>query len=314
MAKILNVRWGIPPSIEVIKSDLNNFIDTELGDIVVKHIKTGFTDNVFFIKAAKSTCILKEFTEDWHLREAKIYQDILSKDSCLGAPKLLYTNSNRIYLEYFSPKIYKKIDKTSVSTLYEWLIYKFHTYLNKPITNLIEQKSIRKHYLFEKPLKKIFEISSHVGTLENKYFQYILKKEKFIELIFENNPQFLTLEHGDIETQNLYKNLKNSKLAVIDWTNSKFSDSLTDINQFLENCKSWQLDEVCFYQKFKKDLAVTDFDFYLKRNRLFWSLNKFHYYISKFKDGNQISTTNNENTYKLSLFYIKQATEILNTF
>lgn len=68
-----------------------------------------------------------------------------------------------------------------------------------------------------------------------------------------------TLEHGDLEPQNLLID-RNDNLKIVDWVNTKSSSGLMDINQLIENIKlfwKWaDLDEI--KSKLRQEVKVKD--------------------------------------------------------
>lgn len=304
MAKINGVRWGVHPENNKIREDLLQVTNEPVEEFTLTHLKSGFTDNVFLVQVKNSNYILKEFTEDWHLREIDVYKQILNKDKKLNAPQMLFYTENRMYLEYFPKSIYEAFDKSNIEFLFDWLIYKWHKYSKNAILQLVESEDIKKHYLFDKPLKKFQEVYESSLQFDRSIIKTLLNEKDQIERIFENKSNYLTLEHGDIESQNLFWNKEEKSLGIIDWTNAKFSDGLTDINQFLENCGNWGLNKQDYINKFGIELGLDNFSYFLKRNRLFMSLNKSHYYISKFEAGFEKSESNGHSTFDLAHKYL----------
>lgn len=292
MSKITNTTWGVPPKKNTIKKDLENLLDKSATKITITHIKKGFTDNVFKIETSYGTYILKEFTESWHLREAEIYKSVLENDPLLCAPKLIGLCENRLYIDFFNHRAYKPFQKDHMDILFKWVLAKHTRYANSRHTNLTESNEVKHHYLIEKPLKTFKNIIKTDIYVNKDIFNEILSKKSLIESLFNKSTDFTTLEHGDLEIQNLFYNMETNTIGVVDWTNSKLADGLTDFNQFIENCKICEINTNSYYEKFLRHSDIKDCEFHIKRNRFFMLLNKLNYYIGKFNDGIEFSESN----------------------
>lgn len=303
----------VPQYIEFVSSYLADFLKLELEklNIEFEHLTKGFTDNVFLIKTSDKKFVLKEYTESWHNREAKVYRELLAQNSFLNAPKLIYSNEKLLLIEFIETSS-ENMNPENLANLVEWIINKHNYFINKLDNSFEESTKVRYYYLVEKPFSRMESYISNNVKFKREIQNIIASKQIFIESLdfIDSFPK--TLEHGDLEPQNLLID-QNNNLKIVDWVNTKSSSGLMDINQLIENITLfWKWADVDqIKSRLKQEIDLKDFEKSLKYSRLPMLANKINFYLGKSEDGVKISLSNGlEIEYMLS-FYLNEANEIL---
>lgn len=284
--------WGkVNHRLEIIES-INQYysvMNLKPSNFSFKHIKSGFTDNVFlatfyFNDQNKSqSLIIKEYLKDWHQKEINVYQDILQSNEFLGSPKLIIHHQNFLILEYLSPDNTYAITSQNVSKLKDWLSAKHNFFKGKTyVEKFNEKENIQINYLIEKPLLTIPKILG-----DSKTTRTILNyRDVFITNLKIDRQLPQTLEHGDLEPQNLFID-NNNKLRVIDWVNTRKGSGLFDINQYFETADELNVD-LDINQSIKEiseEINFSDLMTFLPKIRQLMLLNKINFYGEKLLNG-----------------------------
>ncbi len=288
----MNNLWGQINNRQEIELCLKKYfprIGLVASSFEFKHLKSGFTDNVFLVQAMTGNIevppalIVKEYLQDWHQKEADIYKNILGKNSFLGGPKLIIKRQNFIVLEFLSPNEIKPLSKLNIDILKDWIVKK-HIYFcdNLILDQFTENEEVQIHYLVDKPLITLKNILGGSEKLEI----ILSNKDTFLSTIKLNNQLPQTLEHGDLESQNLFID-SNNKLRVIDWVNARRGSGLFDINQFMETTEElgFTLDRELFIKDISKKIRFDDLGIALSKTRQLMLLNKINFYGSKYLNG-----------------------------
>jgi len=281
-----------------------------VSDLIYKHIKSGFTDNVFMVSTKSDnlngvqTVIFKEYLENWHKKEITIYKKILQHNYFLGSPKLIIAQPAFIILEFLSPKKTKPISAKHINKLKDWLIKKHNHFKHaKTLDNFSEDESTQIHYLVDKPLNTLKNILPESSQL-TKILSF---KDHFISTIEANNQLPPTLEHGDLEPQNLFID-NDDKLRVIDWVNSRKGSGLFDINQYFETAEELgcNLNRQYLINQISKQIKLSNLKDMLLKVRQLMLLNKLNFYGEKYTQGKLNSFSKSKPTLTLFNKYLTE--------
>lgn len=278
-----------------------------------KHIKSGFTDNVFMVTVdfksqdKSQSLIIKEYLKDWHQREIDVYRELLQSNEFLGSPKLVAQKQNFLVLEYLSPDRTRGITSKEVSELMDWLITKHNFFKEKVcIDKFSEEENIQTNYLVEKPLLTIPKVLENQKTIKT----ILSCRDKFINNIKINSQLPQTLEHGDLEPQNLFVD-SSGKLRVIDWVNTRKGSGLFDINQYFETAEELgvNLDIVQNIKEISEKINFGELENLLPKIRQLMLLNKINFYGEKLLDGEMVSYSKSKPVKQLLEKYVAELTE-----
>lgn len=313
-------KWGVPTSQKRIRNDFTKILSSPITNISFSHIKKGFTDNVFLVTVILQSglshkFIVKEYLKEWHQKEKRIYEQLLPKYE-LGTPKLIQSGSNYIILEHI-PSSYIEIQKQQLGLLREWIIKKHKIVQGSSILdNFQESKEIQQHYLIEKPLNLIEQVAKMrqdkrliiTRELADKVLSQKDKMVKYIELQ-DKLPQ--TIEHGDLEPQNLL--CKNNKMVVVDWVNARKGCGLFDINQYFETAHELGADVNVDEEMaiFERRLGIADLKKTLDQIRALMLLNKIHFYLDKYISKVEKSESKNTDIVDILENYLVELQQLL---
>lgn len=276
----------------------NIFTDVRSAQISFTHLQNGFTDNVFLAEFStqhgQQKVIVKEYLRDWHTRESVFYQKVASQVLQLSAPNLLGTDKNILILEYLDPLTYRPLQLADLRTLREWIGWKYNFFRNSPMLKYVSESFETKcHYLINKPLD-LAQQCIEVGSLTNLKLDmtnWPKSKTRLTKTLKQLVQLPQTLEHGDLEKQNIFVNRKNQQVMFIDWVNAKSGNGLLDINQYFETALELNNDYAATsdIEYFAKLTKIADFDQQLRAFYLLMQLNKWHFYVSKLLLGENFS-------------------------
>lgn len=262
----------------------------------LQHLPSGFTDNVFLVtitseNSSPTRLILKEYTKQWHKKEAKLYKEILDQNQTLAAPKMLLAHGNWLLLEYLPPNEFRPAMGKDLPLLTNWLIAKHRLFMDKLPDSYAESLDIQRHYLINKPLKLLSQVQD--GPYGRDATKVLSTGSELPEILARHNELPQTLEHGDLEMQNiLVSRHGKTQLRLFDWVNARRSTGLFDINQLLENYSSYQpeADKKKIIDYLEEKLEIPKLPKLLRENRQLMILNKLHFYLTKLSEGHRRST------------------------
>lgn len=262
----------------------------------LQHLPSGFTDNVFLVtitgeNSSPMRLILKEYTKQWHEKEAKLYKEILDQNPTLAAPKVLLTHGNWLLLEYLPPNEFRPATGKDLPLLTDWIIAKHQLFMGTLPYRYAEPLDIQRHYLIDKPLKSLSQAQD--GPYGHKATKILSTSSELPEILARHNRLPQTLEHGDLEMQNiLVSRHGKAQLRLFDWVNARRSTGLFDINQLLENYSLYQpdTDKKKIIDHLKEKLEIPELPRLLRENRQLMILNKLHFYLTKLSEGHRRST------------------------
>lgn len=281
------------------------------------HIRSGFTDNVFqitvsFPDKSNEIFIAKEYLEAWHQKEKGIYEKILQQNPALGAPQLIASGKEFIILEYLNTKRCRPLSTSDINLLQDWLIAKHIFFRQHPKLTIPfgEDEQIQIHYLVEKPLGLLAKLDD--PKLIHLTSNLLCMKNYFIDIVKLTNDLPPTLEHGDLEPQNLFIE-DNKRLRVIDWVNARKGSGLFDINQFFETAKDLGVE--LNIDKKTKEIACAigqeDLSDILPKIRAIMLLNKIHFYGDKYLNGELFSHSRLQTTYSMLKEYLEELNSLV---
>lgn len=297
------IKWGVEPNEFEIASIFEGIIATD-SHLKLIHLQSGLTDNVFRVvvdsETSRKVFILKEYLESWHYKEADIYSDILQNDTQLGAPNLIKRSGRFIILDYLDPLKNKKFEAEDIPLLVAWIKYKQESYLNKVPEKYDEPIQRKIKYLVTTPIGILKSmLSAEESPLDISTLDSIIELETpLIQSMMRIESIPKTLEHGDLEPQNLFVDVDGDapQLRVLDWVNARADSGLFDIAQLLEN-----IDFMGSYIRVDSvlDVLCERFPFSMLRSEVKYAevlmtLNKLEFYLSKYKNGERTISYNNE--------------------
>jgi len=310
--------WGEKPTGTEVSLILQGVVRTK-SPMTLTHLISGFTDNVFRINLNDEqyprTFILKEFLKPWHAKEADIYSEILQADPALGTPKLIKRSGKFILLEYLDPRHYKPFDPGDIPLLIDWVKYKQEAYCGAVPEKYNQPIDTRRKYLITNPIKTIGTmLSDREPPLDQGIIRSLIELESpLIQVLTELDKIPKTLEHCDLEPQNLFVSKSEQRLRVIDWVNARADCGLFDIAQLIENIDFMgsQITQDCIIEALKGSYPFSVFTRRVRYAEMLTTLNKIEFYLSKFKAGEKIPHYDKES---LSLVIQKHANRLLNKF
>jgi thiamine kinase-like enzyme len=265
----------------------------------LRHIPSGFTDNVFLLSVVGdkgvllAQFILKEYTEGWHKREAELYTNVLSNHPSLGAPRKLLAHDNWLLLEYLSPENFRPAVGKDLPLLADWIVAKHQALLDRLPDTYAEPLDTQQHYLIDKPIKQL-RAAAKAGEYKQEAVKILATADMLPGLLARHATLPQTLEHGDLEMQNiLVARTGTPHLRLIDWVNARRGSGLFDINQLLENIKAHtpEVDTHSLIGDLSQRLEIPNLAKLLDENRLLMILNKLHFYLTKQQEGHSHSPT-----------------------
>jgi thiamine kinase-like enzyme len=266
----------------------------------LRHIPSGFTDNVFLLNvvgdkgALLAQFILKEYTKAWHQREAELYTNVLGNHPSLGAPRKLLTHDNWLLLEYLSPENFRPATREDLPLLTDWIVAKHRAFLGKLPEAYAEPLDVQHHYLIDKPIKQL-QAAAKAGEYKQAASKILATVDMLPDLLARHATLPQTLEHGDLEMQNIFATrVGQPHLRLIDWVNAKRGSGLFDINQLIENVRANtpDLDTQDLVGDLSRKLEIPDLATLLDETRLLMILNKLHFYLGKQQEGHSHSPAN----------------------
>lgn len=312
-----DIKWGVLSNNVEIRNALAKLDGSPGADITFEHLTSGFTDNVFLATVGTTNhsnkYIVKQYLKIWHSKEGNFYQEVLSKHSSLGAPKLLYTGGNFIILEFVQGKSMSKYD---INLLKEWIVNKHMVFINaNNLQNYVEPLDTKIHYLVDKPVTslKLLAKTELVDDLRrNLIIQTTELSDYYISLIKGDLVRPQTLEHGDLEPQNVFVTVDNY-LRVIDWVNARHGSGLFDINQFFETADElgFEYDKNILIKEFSAKLNIANLSVSLDEVRILMLLNKTNYYIGKLLNSELKSPAKNKPVTSLIFRYLDELFSLL---
>lgn len=271
-------------------------IDPEINktSIDFEHLQTGFSDNVFLVSYEVGPelkhVIAKEFLKEWHKKEAVFYNKLAPEYPSLHAAPTVSVQENFILLNYLNPESYRAIVISDLAILKQWISEKHQAFLSNPnIEQFCESYEIKQHYLIDKPIKIARNIIGHNIVKEvHPILENLVRQSGNLIRLLENQSQLpQTLEHGDLEPQNIFIDNQTREIVLIDWVNIKNGSGLLDINQYFETAKeldaNFTPDDDLEY--FARITQIPNFEQSLNEFRLLMLLNKFHFYAEKLLSG-----------------------------
>jgi len=216
-------------------------------DVYIKKIPEGKASDVYRVQAFDRNGIshllaIKFIYDSWKLREIKVYKEYLS-NSPFKVPELIYSNEDKglLVLEWLDDfQLRPLLSQIHLETLREWIIKK-HLFFKGKFKNIDFNYESHLPWMFRDPFGRLenFHAKELFGVITQ-----IAKFKKNIEKLLLSLDYPVTLDHSDLEIQNLlYRDSK--KLAVVDWTNAIKGYGLFDIAQFRK----------LYIQNFDKDIA-----------------------------------------------------------
>lgn len=312
-----DVKWGVLDNEEEIKNELAKLAKKSVESFVFEHMTSGFTDNVFLAtvktRTRSSEYIVKQYIKDWHSRESNFYEEVLSKTPSLGAPAVLFSGDNFIILEYLSGK---PLLADNLSLLKDWIINKHTLFVGSNNLDWYEETLKTKiHYLVEKPINslKLFAQSKFINDRQKDLiFKALELPDYYTSLIKNDLARQQTLEHGDLELQNIFVSTNNC-LRIIDWVNARKGSGLFDINQFFETAEELkvELNKDSLINEFATKLNILNLKESLDEVRILMLLNKINFYICKLLNGESRSPSKNKLVIELLAKYLD---ELFNQF
>lgn len=311
----MSTKWGKINFVDDIQQIIIDHLDGKhpgTPNFSFDHIKSGFTDNVFqvtvsFSDRSNEIFVAKEYLRDWHQKEKGIYEKILQQDTALGAPRLIGSGKEFIILEYLNTKRCKPLSAPYIDLLQSWLIAKHIFFRQHPKLTIPfkDDEQIQIHYLVEKPLELLARLDDPELTHLTSNILYM--KNHFIDVVKLNNNLPPTLEHGDLEPQNIFIE-DNKRLRVIDWVNARKGSGLFDINQFFETAKDLgvKLDIDKKTKEIASAIGQKDLSDMLPKIRAIMLLNKMHFYSDKYLNGDLFSHSKLQTTYSLLKKYLEE--------
>lgn len=311
-------KWGEKPTDTEVSLVLQGVVRTK-SPMMLTHLSSGFTDNVFRIDLNDEQCprvfILKEFLKPWHAKEADIYSEILQADPVLGAPKLIKRSGKFILLEYLDPQHYKTFNAGDIPLLIDWIKYKQGAYCGAVPERYNQPIDTRRKYLITNPIKTIGAmLSNQESPLDQGIIRSLIELESpLIQVLTELDTIPKTLEHCDLEPQNLFVSKSEPRLRVIDWVNARADCGLFDIAQLIENVDFMgsQITQDHVIEALKGSHSYSVFKGRVRYAEMLMTLNKIEFYLSKFKSGEKISHYNGQS---LNLVIQEHADRLLNKF
>ncbi len=318
----MSVEWGKvnhQPDIEhCLAQQISPAGSSEGVSFSFSHIKSGFTDNVFFVNTVSSTgeslgtFIAKEYLEDWHQKERRVYEDILQHHPFLGAPALLAAGDGFIILEYLSPEVFARFSSEHIVALQNWIVRKHnffseHSGLTEPFT---EGERVQIKYLVEKPFRVMRRFEDEKLTIFTQ--RAIGMEDYFTDIVRLNNTLPATLEHGDLEPQNLFVDQDNS-LRVVDWVNTRRGSGLFDINQFFETARGLgiTLDVEQTTNQMAEAIGQSDLAKLLPKIRMIMLLNKIYFYGDKYLSGEAFGHSRPRPIYDMLVEYLEELDQLV---
>jgi len=289
---------------------------SSVAEPIFTHIPSGFTDNVFRADVptidGQKTFIVKEYLKGWHQKEKGVYETVLQQNAFLGVPQLLASGNGFVVLEYLDPNRCHPFQQEHIGLLQQWLVAKHIFFREHPefTVDFEESPETQIYYLVEKPLTLL-------ARLENTEFGYLSGKvvghEKYFRnVVLTNSSLPPTLEHGDLETQNLFVE-DETRLRVIDWVNARRGSGLFDINQLFETAASLgvELDFQQTTQELQGLIGMDGLADLLVQVRSVMLLNKIHYYGQKYLEGEVFSPSQQKPIQLLLQQYMEELDSIL---
>lgn len=312
-----DIKWGVLSNKGEIINALAKLNEDLKANITFEHLSSGFTDNVFLATVKTSELskkyIVKQYLKTWHSKEGTFYQEILSKHLSFGSPELLYTGDNFIILEFVQGKAMSKDD---IGLLKEWIINKHMVFIDaNNLQNYTESLDTKIHYLVDKPITslKLLAKTEFVDDLRrNLIIKTIELSDYYISLIKSDLARPQTLEHGDLEPQNIFIT-DISHLRVIDWVNARLGSGLFDINQFFETAEELgaEYDKDSLIKEFSVRLNIANLSVSLDEVRTLMLLNKINYYIGKLLNSELKSPAKNKPVADLIFRYLDELFSLL---
>jgi hypothetical protein len=289
------IQWGNLHDKNSIEEALKSISsDKTIKSIKYTHLSKGFTDNVFLAKLASldgtvDQFVIKEYIEKWHNREANTYKNLLGGPTNLGQPRLFFANSRFIILEYLDPLSYRCFGSSDLNLLKDWIIRKHELYRGStlPLTKYAESYKVQYGYLIKRPFQTLTKLKGCAKTfgLNIETLDEILSiKEKLENYILELSTLPLTIEHGDLEPQNLLVDVSNNAgLRVLDWVNTRAGSGLFDINQYFESAEELGavVNKESDLKLFAQFYSSNDFADLLRKSRVLMLMNKINFYGGK---------------------------------
>lgn len=314
----MSIEWGKVNHQTNIEHSLAQQVSVEGASFSFTHIKSGFTDNVFLINLASSTgdqlgtFIAKEYLEEWHQKERKVYEDILQHNSFLGAPALITSGEGFVILEHLKPDEFNPFSTEHIAALQSWIIQKHvffreHPELTEPFP---EDERVQIKYLVEKPFRVMRRFEGEELT---SLTQKVLGMEDyFADIVRLNNTLPATLEHGDLEPQNMFVGQDN-RLRVVDWVNTRKGSGLFDINQFFETTRdlgvALDVEQTTAY--IAETIGQGDLRTLLPKIRMIMLLNKIHFYGDKHLSGETFSHSRLRPIYEMLTEYLSELNQLV---
>lgn len=280
-----------------------------------EYIPSGYTDNVFLAHARDNIYVIKEYLEDWHSREADTYYKLLNKFEIKCSPNIIYSSKKFIILEYLDPTKYRKMSAIDLPILKNWIICKHKHFLSDSVLNKYKEPiEVQYRYLVDKPLQTINKLSEGGAlNITIDITKLNSSKDLFIKYINENDNLPITLEHGDLEPQNIFIG-NNGGITLIDWVNTRAGSGFFDINQYFETARELDLsykERAIDLTFFSESLNIEGFNKYLYQSRVLMLLNKLNFYGNKVLEGSTVSGSKNMSTLELFKLYYEELKSLL---
>lgn len=318
-----SIKWGGLASKNTIESALKVLSDSDLVRTHFTHLSRGFTDNVFLVEVisangSSAKYVVKEYLEEWHNREARTYLDLLGQSPELGQPKLLYSNKSCIILEYLDPLVFSEFAASNIALLKDWIIRKHKFFQNSslPLSDYAEAYKVQYGYLIKRPLLTLANLreQAEVLGLDIGIIDRVLSTVQLIEAyIAELSALPLTLEHGDLEPQNLLIDARGGNLRVLDWVNTRAGCGLFDINQYFETAEELgvELDRESDLEIFAQLYPDYNFLDLLRKARILMLMNKVNFYGGKVLEGVEFSRSKNQRNVDILIRYLGELFKLI---
>lgn len=312
-----DIKWGVLSDKEEIINALEKLNGNPTANITFEHLSSGFTDNVFLATvktpSRSSKYIVKQYLKAWHLKEGTFYQEVLSKYSSLGAPELLYIGGNFIILEFVQGKA---VSSDDIELLKKWIVNKHMVFIDtNNLQNYTESLDTKIHYLVDKPIISL-KLLAKTELVDDLRRNLIIKTTKlsdyYVSLIKSDLARPQTLEHGDLEPQNVFVTADNY-LRVIDWVNARRGSGLFDINQFFETAEELgvKYDKDKLIKEFSIKLDIQNLSKSLDEVRILMLLNKMNFYIGKLLNSELKASAKNKPVTELIFRYLDELFSLL---
>ena len=318
----MNTEWGRVGNEDGIRDVIANSAGSDFVSgrrLSFSHLTSGFTDNVFRVDASLAegrtrSYVAKEYLKGWHQKEKRVYEALLQQNDFLGAPQIVGSGDGFIVLEYLDTERFAKISPQDVDLFQSWVVAKHNFFRQHPeLTAPFEEDiEVQIKYLVEKPLAMLSSLDvPEVSELKKRVFR---NKNFFIDSVRLNSRLPNTLEHGDLEQQNLL--VENGvRMRVLDWVNARRGSGLFDINQFFETANDLgaNLDVPGKTREIANAVEFDNLDQALTRVRAIMLLNKIHFYGDKYLTGELFSHSKEQTVASLLVKYLTELQGLLGT-